>query len=271
LRRLRVLLRAYRSELHHAVPGWLTEDVSTLAGRTGAARDLEVFEAWLSPRIRRLPRTHQSTARWLLARTIARRDAFYRALRRIVPRRLASIEPFLRAGLRYRSAGAHARRARTFGDLTARRAGKRIDDLLGALRKIEKLDDDDEAHRARIAAKKVRYILEPVLPNRGAALRGLKALQDAFGALHDLVGARVQILRARRVKGDDGEPPTPRRLAGLAALLARADREKAVLFRRIQKEWLTGPPKMLAPARRWVSQHAPRAKPQVPPPRAASR
>ena len=170
LRRLRVVLRAYDSELHHGVPRWLTADVSALAGRTGAARDLEVFEAWLAPRISRLPRAHQPTARWLLARTVSRRDAAYRTLRRSVPRAIAMIEPLLRAGLHYRFAGAGAARdGRTFGELTARRAGQRIDDLLGALRKIEDAADDDQAHRARIAAKKVRYILEPALPDRGGA------------------------------------------------------------------------------------------------------
>jgi CHAD domain-containing protein len=262
LRRLRVLLRAYQSELRHAVPRWLTEDVSALAARTGAARDLEVFEAWLAPRIGRLPRPHQPTARWLLARTVTRRDASYRSLRRSVPRGIAMIEPLLRAGLRYQSAGTPAaREGRTFGDLTARRARQRMEDLLGALRKIEDAGSDEQAHRARIAAKKVRYILEPVLLDRhGAALSGLKLLQDALGALHDLVGARVQILRARRVKGEAGEPPTPRRLAGLAALLARVDREKIALFRRIRTDWLTGPPRGLAPARRWVSQHTRRAE-----------
>ena len=203
-------------------PPGSTKDVAALAGRTGAARDLEVFEAWLAPRVRRMPASHRPAARWLLARTVAHRDAAYRTLRRIVPRGVATIEPLLRAGLEYRSLSGDADGSgRTFRALSAEVARKRFDDLLDALRKISGPDDDDPSHRARIAAKKLRYVLEPAVTDRSSGLiKGLKALQDAFGTFHDLAQARVQIQRADARVGDDGGPAPARRLAGLDWLLA---------------------------------------------------
>ena len=53
-------------------------------------------------------------------------------------------------------------------------------------------DLTSEQHRARLAAKKVRYLLEPIegdLPEAPAALRELKELQNQLGDLHDLASA----------------------------------------------------------------------------------
>jgi CHAD domain-containing protein len=259
LRRLRVLLRAYESELHHAVPGWLAEDVAALAGRTGAARDLEVFEEWLAAKAKRLPLARRSTARWLLAKVEERKNVAYRGLRRLVPRGVAALEPLLRAGLEYRPPAGESKgaSARTFRALTARRALKRLEDLLAALGKVRTVDDDDVAHRARISAKKLRYILEPAVSARSPRLiKGIKALQDDFGRFHDLDVARIRIRAARRAKADDGGPAPAARLAGLDVLLALAEREKAALFDEIRRLWLTGSPARLAPVRRWIGIHS---------------
>jgi CHAD domain-containing protein len=266
LRRLRVLLRAYESELERIVPGWLAEDVAALAKRTGGARDAEVFCEWLAPRINRLGAGDRSTARWLLERTEARRDASYRTLRRVIPRELANLEPLLRAALEYRPPRERpSSDSKTFRELTARRAGKRMDDLLKALDKIGGEDDDEDAHEARIAAKKVRYILEPALPDRAKSiLKGLKALQDDLGTFHDLAEARARVIATRRARGPAGEASSARRLAAMDRLLTRVQREKTALFRRIRRDWLTGPRTRLWPARRWVRAHREAPKPAVP-------
>lgn|GEM_PF-6342574 len=50
-------------------------------------------------------------------------------------------------------------------------------------------DQVREQHRARLAAKKLRYLFEPIesdLPEARAALRELKQLQNRLGDLHDL-------------------------------------------------------------------------------------
>lgn len=54
---------------------------------------------------------------------------------------------------------------------------------------ISRPDRASEQHRARLAAKKLRYLLEPIeadLPEARGALRELKQLQNRLGDLHDL-------------------------------------------------------------------------------------
>src|SRR5262245_13624220 len=156
LRRLRVALKAYGPVLKPGVPKDLRKAVSILAGETGPARDVEVFIDWLAAKLLRLLRTWQGPARKLGEKAVARRDALYRRLRRVIPKVLAMIEPLLRAGL---SVGARQQGPeQTFGEFTARRVEEQVKELVAALEKVTGPEDDERAHRARIAAKKVRYL-----------------------------------------------------------------------------------------------------------------
>lgn len=267
LRRLRVALRAYAPELKPGVPKGLRTALGALATQTGSARDAEVFIEWLRTRLPRLTPGDRVGATWLMDRAVAHRDAAYRAIRRFVPRALGMIEPLLRAGLGIPSRMS-SQRGRTFGAVTARRVSEQLDDLVGALRKVKGPSDDEAAHRARIAAKKVRYLLEPVLTRQGSGiLKMLKVFQDALGEFHDLGGVGAQVLRSRRTRGrgpEDGA--TPERLAGLPRILAIAERERTALFRRIRGDYLLDPAAWLLPVRRWVQRHenaAPAAAPSM--------
>jgi hypothetical protein len=57
---------------------------------------------------------------------------------------------------------------------------RRLDGVLG-------VTDDAAVHRARIAGKRLRYLLEPIAPhlNGSAVIDRLKILQDALGDIHD--------------------------------------------------------------------------------------
>ena len=88
-------------------------------------------------------------------------------------------------------------------------------------------------HAARIAAKRVRYLLDPVkhgVPEARAALKLLKSLQDDFGELHDLHVARNELdsgvieraayeatERSREILDAAGEGRVPRRIASKLA------------------------------------------------------
>jgi CYTH domain-containing protein len=71
--------------------------------------------------------------------------------------------------------------------------GLAVRDALLRLRRrlahVRDADDDRAIHRARLAGKRLRYVLEPTEPWTPGArelIRGLKALQDASGDLHDV-------------------------------------------------------------------------------------
>ena len=56
------------------------------------------------------------------------------------------------------------------------------------LETVRSVHDDEAAHRARIAGKRLRYLLEPIVPHvpgGSEVLARLKRLQDALGDFHD--------------------------------------------------------------------------------------
>ena len=120
----------------------------------------------------------------------------------------------------------------------------------------------DELHDMRIAAKRLRYVLELSEPVLGDAAKDgakrAKKLQDLLGEIHDcdehlpLVLAHVERLReedAAAVRGVAGgnasdldpaaarEAPNRRRYAGLEALAAYLRARREVLYKRFVREW----------------------------------
>jgi CHAD domain-containing protein len=259
LRRLRVQLKAYAILLEPGVPKDLRRAVKALAGHTGPARDAEVFLTWLTRHASRLPAASRQKAAWLIGKLTTRRDAAYRRLRRIIPKGLAMIEPLLRVGLSVRGAPpVPGTKEPSFVQFTARCVAEQIEELTAALDKIRGPDDEAKAHRARIATKKLRYLLEPALTDRGRGmLKPLKAVQDALGEFHDLGGVKVQVAMARRWRdGTSTGGPSPRLLAALARIEAVAERQRLALFRRIRREILGGGRRWLLAVTRWARRNA---------------
>jgi CHAD domain-containing protein len=139
----------------------------------------------------------------------------------------------------------------------ARRCSSRLIERLG---RLGGAGDERAAHRARIAAKRLRYILEPAAgeaPEARAAVRALKRLQDLLGELHDAhvlerelaaavekaAGERARELLAAALSGG-GPPPPPGRwdvVGGLVALARRNRERRDELFAELAKGWLAGP------------------------------
>jgi CHAD domain-containing protein len=120
----------------------------------------------------------------------------------------------------------------------------------------------EELHDMRIAAKRLRYVLEMSEPMLGDAARAgakrARKLQDLLGEIHDcdehlpLVMAHVERLReedaaavraAARSNASDLEPaaareaPNRRRYAGLEALAAYLRARREVLYASFVREW----------------------------------
>jgi hypothetical protein len=130
------------------------------------------------------------------------------------------------------------------------------------LAKVVDADDEIEAHQARISAKRVRYLLEPLvdeIPGAGPVVKRFKALQDLLGDLHDAhvleagLSDAVEEAAAERSRKilalslseapDDKLLRAERRRAqetGLVALarLNRVRRDR--LFEALDEEWLDG-------------------------------
>jgi hypothetical protein len=137
----------------------------------------------------------------------------------------------------------------------------RLDELCGFMPKAADPDEVVALHNMRIAAKRLRYILEVTGPCFGAyaktATKMTKALQDLLGEIHDcdvqvpetaafaerLLAEDVMVLHEAAGEADDLDPallkqaPHARDHAGLAALQAHLRARRRLLFDRFLELW----------------------------------
>lgn len=265
LRRLRSCLRAYRGLLEGSVPGKLAKRLKRLAGATGPGRDAEVQLEWLRTRGPKLGAQQRQGLAWMLARLNGRMREAYGDLEAEIERDFPDVNRDLRRDL-------SVYRTKIFLDPEAQppilgRAAAGIlhgqaAELEANLAKVGHADDVDEAHRARISAKRLRYLLEPFeeeLPEGKPVIKRFKALQDLLGDLHDSHVMEKELAeaveeaaaeRARRLLELTlaGSPDSTRlraerrrsRETGLIAL-ARQNRDRRDrLFATVEAEWLNG-------------------------------
>ena len=141
-------------------------------------------------------------------------------------------------------------------------AETRLDELHSFERAVHDPEAIEELHDMRIAAKRLRYVLEmsePVLgPPAAKGAKQAKRLQDVLGEIHDcdehlpLVERHIARLReedaaavqrvAKRNAADLDpvalrEAPHRRHYAGLEALAAYLRARREVLYRRFVREW----------------------------------
>jgi CHAD domain-containing protein/CYTH domain-containing protein len=263
-RRLRSGLQAFRPEIGGSVPGRLRRRVARLARETRRSRDLEVHLAWEREQAPALTERQRAGLLWHLGRLEERRRRADRRLGTWVERRFARLAGRLRSRLeRYR--------LRIERDPSRRRheaaavLGSRIREFGGTLEcrlaEVRTMRDEVPAHRARIAAKRLRYLLEPLRGEQDGVeplIVRLRRLQDALGELHDSRAHRRDLLRdldaagrehARRlaamVRGaawdgladpEASDDPRP----GLLVLAERLEEREAEAFARLRADWLSG-------------------------------
>jgi CHAD domain-containing protein len=141
-------------------------------------------------------------------------------------------------------------------------AETRLDELNSFEHAVHDPDAVEALHDMRIAAKRLRYVLEMSEPALGPpATRGAKQakkLQDLLGEIHDcdehlpLVERHIAQLRAEdtaavqsaaKPSAADLDPaaareaPHRRHYAGLESLAAYIEARRAVLYRRFVREW----------------------------------
>jgi CHAD domain-containing protein len=255
LRRLRTLLRGFAPELGDIVSKKLQRRLRDLTRTTTAARDAEVQLAWVAAWRGELGR--RPGLSWFVARLADRRDRAYRDVRDQVVPAFRHLERRVRRDL-----NGVAAQVGDAGPLFAAAAARGIREHTTALAQelaaARSPRDADAIHGARIAAKRLRYLLESLTGDVAAAavlVERLKALQDLLGELHD-----VQVLseelgdavadaaaeRARRLHALTLHPrpragARPRRpapgSAGPLALARVAAREQARWFAQLERDW----------------------------------
>ena len=265
LRRLRSTLRSYREWLEKSLPKKLLKRLRRLAQSTGPGRDAEVQIEWLRARSRHLSSYHRAGLNWLLARLEERMRAAYGEMEAELAQEFEKVEEDLRRRLSVFKTEVHldgSPHKVTLGHVTAKILRDEVAALEKHLARIAGPDDVEEAHEARIQAKRLRYLLEPLageIPGAPPLVKRFKAFQDLLGELHDahvleteLVQAvetaaalRARLLLDLSLAGTEDERAlraAGRRAneSGLIALarLNRARRDR--LFGEIQDGWIDG-------------------------------
>lgn len=262
LRRLRTTLRAYRPQLEGSVPRRLRRRLRDVADDTNEARDAEVALAWLRPLERDFAARERAGLRWLIGRVERGQDQDLPEMLADARRSFTSVERKLRRGLEvYRRPVAVQRAApeERFGSVAStvlQEQAQRLDEILATIESR----DDEAIHRARIAAKRLRYTLEPLASSLSGGtdlIPRLKRLQDLLGELHDLSELEDEVriameaaavARAGRIweltLDDETESPAlhaaqrRKQNPGLFAVAQRSRARRDMLFRQLRADWL---------------------------------
>jgi len=226
LRRLRSDLRAYRPWLGRAASRKIRSALRDLGRATNAGRDAEVQADWLSTADRELPDPVRAGAAGLDARLRKRRAPRAGDLRAA----LQSPADKLLKRLEF-PGGPSPAFAVVYEALLAEHAAA----AAARLAAVTHAEQIEEAHEARIAVKRLRYLLEPLvdeIPHAPPLLETVKELQDLLGELHD---AHVLDETLADAKASRGLPRST-----LAAPAAANQERRDAVFAQLQCRWLDG-------------------------------
>jgi CHAD domain-containing protein/CYTH domain-containing protein len=202
VRRLRSWLRALGQWLEDSTPKKALRRLEKAARVTSDSRDAEVHLAWLEEQRGALSVRQRRGLTWLeelireekkksdeIVTTKGARsfDRAYKTFSRNLPVYRAQVE----------SDGAE--RSRSFAAVIAGLLRDHAAALAECLTRVDAFEDDKGAHSARIAGKRLRYLLEPIADHVAGApalVKELSALQDTFGDWHDVHVFSNTIVRA---------------------------------------------------------------------------
>ena len=262
VRRLRSWIRAFRPQLERDLTRKRRRRLSKIAEATNAIRDATVHLEWLRAERRASTPRERAGHKWLAERlSTVHANGSGPALR--AAHDLEDMVDKLTRRLNvYCSAVLSVEPPARFGTVLAARVLEESEALQSRLAGIDGMGDVEGAHRARIAAKHLRYVAEPastVIPDGDSIIETLKSLQNALGDLHDVHVFSKEIVTAaeeaaasqtRRVsEAVLGESPDLRAVRrarssdpvpGILHLATRLHDRGARAYADIERDWLEG-------------------------------
>jgi CHAD domain-containing protein/CYTH domain-containing protein len=239
LRRLRTCLRVYRPQLRGSAGRKIRRRLSIISDATRESRDLEVHIAWAKEQTVGLLGEQSAGVHWLLGLMEQKRSLANSSLAEVLERRFERTLERLEKRLgRYRTVVRldHQHLPDTGAVVMGRRVRRLSRELERDLSHVRSVADAEPAHRARIDAKRLRYVLEPASARAvgvDAVIEKLKTLQDHLGDLHDshvFVGELDEI----------AEKAPAEVQAGLLLLRERLCTRGEETFARLSADWLDG-------------------------------
>ena len=253
MRRLRTWLRAFRPVLRDTLSGKVVRRLGDVADATGASRDLEVRMEWVDRVRRQMHGEERKGATWFIRRLRQEKTTCDAELRRVLDGKFdKTIRRVDKALSRYE---ARVEGEPAYEEVARDIVTQHLDAMSSAMHGVSSISDRAQAHAARIAAKRLRYVLELVTPSdsdQARALVALKDLQDRLGDLHDaqILGSDLASLVAElsAAQVEAGKPATNGVMAngsakrvdpvpGLEVLLRRLRQREKESFRLMLVAW----------------------------------
>ncbi|HKC80841.1 MAG TPA: CHAD domain-containing protein, partial [Gemmatimonadaceae bacterium] len=242
IRRLRSWVKAFRPSVDDDVTRKWRRRLAEIADATRATRDGTVHLEWLRKERPSLSARQRAGQKWLGDRLASQRsDGAEDALGSAAD--FASMIPKLTRKLSfYRAPVCEPEPAVRFGSIVAETVRTRSERLRRDLAAVHAFSNVKKAHRARISAKNLRYVIDPVAKLVGggdAIIETLKSLQDCLGDLHDVhvfteelatATEKAARARSRRVSRDPGP--------GLLRLAERLHERGMQSFAAVEHDWL---------------------------------
>jgi CHAD domain-containing protein len=263
LRRTRSALRTWRSELGKSAGKKQRRALAEIQRATGGGRDAQVALEWLSAERPALHPAHRLGHDWWVERLEQRQHQALAHARSGVREGFEAVRAALVPRLEVVTVRKHLGRPEareTFAAVLAQRARAAAAEVIGCLSGIEGIDDARRCHQARVAGKRLRYLVEPVREHARRAVdvvNRCKKLQDLLGDLNDAhvqrdeLGQALELAAAERARhlheltrgaNDESLRREARRSerSGLLELTRRAQARMEALFRTLEEEWLQG-------------------------------
>jgi CHAD domain-containing protein len=263
LRRMRSWIKAFEDELGHSIRKKHRRRLNEISRAAGDARDAQVHAAWLRDVEDTLRVRDRPGADWLLHRVVDHQREADTALRAVLAEAFSATAAGLAKDLAVYTLRVDLRKPivpPTLAEVMAPRVLALATALGDRLAAVQSMQDQAVAHAARIAGKRLRYVIEPIAEGveGGPALgKRLRILQDVIGEMHDVHVVAEEVIQAaqdagaaqaRRVatallEGDNGQDamrlergrdPRPGLLAIAGQLRARGQSA----FRELQQRWL---------------------------------
>ncbi|MEP6730490.1 MAG: CHAD domain-containing protein [bacterium] len=233
VRRFRSWLRAFKPVVNDSVSKKQRQRLSDIAEATSRARDAAVHLEWLRDERAAMSARQRVGQAWLSDKLQSQRtDGLDAALAAASEFARISEKQMRRLGV-YRAVVNRKSRAVSFGAVVADRVLEELTSLRDALADVHGSSDADNAHHARIAAKRLRYVIEPAagfIDGGKAIIETLKSLQDSLGDLHD-----VHVFSEQLIGGAEQDAETR---PGLLRLGRRLRERGAHAYASVERDWL---------------------------------
>jgi len=263
IRRLRSQLRAYRPQLETAVRAKDRKRLRAIQRATGAGREAEVGLEWLGKQHGDLAPEHLAGLNWLSSVMLERRrkcgESLDSELRTSFRRTAEKLEERLAVMWSEQNLLAEEPHV-SFGRTLANQVEAQATDLLVILGQVVSVEHTERLHEARIVAKRLRYLVEPIRAYAGEAqlvVKRTKKLQELLGDLNDVHVLMREIdqsfegsMQQKAVRLRDclrrADLERARReasvseWAGLVELYGRLEQERRELLATLRDRWLAG-------------------------------